>query len=124
VLTFAHGLAVVIAGCTSSNSLRNVSLFTLSYEKNLADVHPDSLLFNPNITQVISSQISDSANVVREVRVGYFSLCVESNSGAWSCSSSAEDIVASVMSQGDGDPLNIVRLAERLRTQTFFYGLM
>lgn len=101
-----------------------MSLFTLSYKENPAREPLDSLLVNANITQVISSQISESANAIREVRVGYFSLCVASNSGAWSCSPSAEDIVASVVSGGDGDPLNLVRLAERIRTQTFFYGLM
>ncbi|KAI0183371.1 Ca2+ regulator and membrane fusion protein Fig1-domain-containing protein [Xylaria flabelliformis] len=113
----------ILAGCTSSNGLRNVYLFALSYKKGPAPRPIDPLLINGNITQALQSQISESANIIQEVRVGYLALCVAFDSGVWSCGANIQELVVFV-SDGNGDPLNLLRLAERVRTGTFFYALI
>ncbi|KAI0448322.1 hypothetical protein F5B21DRAFT_510283 [Xylaria acuta] len=111
----------LLAGCTSSNGLRNVYLFALSYKKGPASTPMDPWLVNENITQALQSQVSESANIIQEVRVGYLALCVAFDSGVWSCSTNIQELAA-LVSDGNGDPLNLLRLAERVRTGTFFYA--
>ncbi|GAP93439.1 putative factor-induced gene 1 protein [Rosellinia necatrix] len=83
----------------------------------------DPLLVNGNITQALQGQISESANIIRGVRVGYLAVCVAFDSGAWSCGTNIQKLVA-LVSDGNGDPLNLLRLAEKVRTDTFFYALI
>ncbi|KAI0413968.1 hypothetical protein F5X98DRAFT_350462 [Xylaria grammica] len=113
----------VLAGCTSSSGLRNVYLFALSYEKDSSVTESDPLLTNKNITQVLGSQISDSAEIIREVRVGYLAMCIAFRSGVWSCGTNVQQLAA-LVSSGDEDPLNLLRLAQRARTRILFYPLI
>ncbi|KAI0545221.1 Ca2+ regulator and membrane fusion protein Fig1-domain-containing protein [Xylaria curta] len=113
----------LLAGCTSSNGLSNVYLFSLSYKKGPAPTISDPLIVNENITHVLESQISESANIIQEVRVGYLALCVALDSGVRFCNTNVQELVT-LVSDGNGDPLNMLRLAERVRTGTFFYALI
>ncbi|KAI3325935.1 hypothetical protein HD806DRAFT_520657 [Xylariaceae sp. AK1471] len=116
--------SLLLAGCISPNGLRNVYLFALSYKTAPAPTSSDPLLINTNITQVLGNQILESHKIVQEVRVGYLSVCIAFNSGTWSCSTRAQELATSLRSEGIGDPLNLLRLGERVRTGTFFYGLL
>ncbi|KAI0159823.1 Ca2+ regulator and membrane fusion protein Fig1-domain-containing protein [Xylariaceae sp. FL1272] len=90
----------VLAGCTSTNGLKSVYLFRLSYSHDSVTSPPDPLVS------------------------GFFALCVAFNAGVWVCGSDAKGLVASISLGDNSDPLNIIRLAEKTRTGLLFPGLI
>ncbi|KAI0532540.1 Ca2+ regulator and membrane fusion protein Fig1-domain-containing protein [Xylaria digitata] len=114
----------LLAGCTASNGLRDVYILALSYNKSPTSTLPSPLQININTTQVLENQVLESHNIVREVRVGYLSICVVFNSGAWSCSTDPQELATSIRGEGNGDPLNLLSLADVVRTRTLFYALL
>ncbi|KAI0182773.1 Ca2+ regulator and membrane fusion protein Fig1-domain-containing protein [Xylaria flabelliformis] len=83
----------------------------------------DPLLISRNITHALERQISESAKIIQGVRVGYLALCVAFDCGVRSCNTNVQELVT-LVSGGNGDMLNLLRLAERFCTGTFFYALI
>lgn len=84
----------------------------------------DPLLIDVKTVELLSFHVLESSKIIQEVRVGYLSMCVAFNSGTWSCNTNAQELATFVVAQANGDPLNLLRLAEKVRTGTFFYALM
>ncbi|KAI0107805.1 Ca2+ regulator and membrane fusion protein Fig1-domain-containing protein [Nemania sp. FL0031] len=112
----------LLAGCTSSNGLRDVYILALSYKGSPST--PNPLLININTTKVLETQVQQSHNTVQEVRVGYLSTCIVFNSGVWSCSANPHELATSIRGEDNGDPLNLLSLGDVVRTRTLFYGLI
>ncbi|KAJ2987200.1 hypothetical protein NUW58_g4635 [Xylaria curta] len=113
----------LLAGCTTSNGLRDVYVLALSYNKGPTPTLPNPLQINNSIAQVLENQVLESRNIIQEVRVGYLSMCVVFNSGAWSCSTNAQELATSIRGEGNEDPLNLLSLADMVRTRSLFYTL-
>lgn len=130
--------AVMLAGCTSE-SMSAMHLFSISYSPtaSTADhVTPKSAgIVNGNISAVFADL---AGNARLEVRASYFGLCAKSPAIAdrWICSSSSESIAAIVAGAGDssaklgrdtthlgGDPLKLVHMASKFRSDVAFVGL-
>ncbi|KAI1344735.1 Ca2+ regulator and membrane fusion protein Fig1-domain-containing protein [Xylariaceae sp. FL0016] len=129
VLMMLNGGAVVLwsfllAACTASNGISNVYLLSLSYHNPTPTSPSDSLVVNQVLRQVLLDQVSNSSNLVQDIRIGYFSLCVTLNSGITFCGSNAQELAAALRSEDNGDPLNILRLAQEIRTGVVFYVLI
>ncbi|KAJ8129892.1 hypothetical protein O1611_g3736 [Lasiodiplodia mahajangana] len=112
----------LLAGCTASNSIRNIYILALSYNKSPSPIS-DPLQITTNTTKVLQNQVLESLNIIQEVRIGYISMCVAFDSGAWSCSTNSRELATSVRDKGNGDPLNLLSLGNVVRTRTLFYGL-
>lgn len=79
-----------------------------------------------NLAQVDPGVVTATANVVggaeMEVRVGYFGICVQPDSGAYICNSNATAL-AEVLTV-DQDPLNLVWVASTFKDAVVFPYLL
>ncbi|KAI1505524.1 Ca2+ regulator and membrane fusion protein Fig1-domain-containing protein [Biscogniauxia marginata] len=116
--------SLLLVSCTSSNGLENVLLVSLSYKSPAANTTHDPLLLNLNVTQELSEQLSRSEKIIQQIRVSYVSICMALNSGIWVCNNNAEELALILREVGNGDPLNLLRLAENFRWGVVFYALI
>ncbi|KAK6839392.1 hypothetical protein PG987_005258 [Apiospora arundinis] len=116
--------SILLAGCTLGNGLKNVYLLSLAYDSEPHSQVAESLLSNPQLIKLLSGQVQDSNDTIREIRVGYVSLCAVSSSGGSFCGDSTEGLVRQVRSSGSSDPLNLLELAHSVRTEVVFYPLL
>ncbi|KAK8004981.1 hypothetical protein PG990_011018 [Apiospora arundinis] len=116
--------AFLLAGCTTSNGLRNVYLLSLSYSNQPLGEVAGPLVSDPQAIKLLADHVQGSSGPIREIRVGYFSLCAVSSSGIWLCSDSTEGLVAQVRASGNSDPLNLLGLAHSVRTDIVFCPLL
>ncbi|CAI6097675.1 unnamed protein product [Clonostachys chloroleuca] len=104
-------LAILLSGCTSSfNITRDLHILSLSY-----DTAPNQMVSNQALDAIFRDRISDNSNI-KEVRVSYFGLCAISRSDSFICSPRPFDIVKSLKSSGQTDPLNLLWLGNQLRS--------
>ncbi|GES61181.1 membrane fusion mating FIG1 protein [Aspergillus terreus] len=111
-------LSILVAGC-SSRPMRNIYLMELSYQNDgwNSSLHNRELeVPNPSFYSVVAN-ISSTGNLA--VRVGYFGLCMATNTGgdpvSWICRGKAKKLVGLV--EGVQDPLNILAIADSFRDE-------
>lgn len=123
----------MLAGCTSE-SMSSLHLLSLSYTGAGGAVPENAGMVNGN-TSAVFADLARNARL--EVRASYFGLCAKSPNIAsgWICSRSAASIAAVVAEAGNSsakavnggaslaDPLNIVYMASKFRTDIVFVGL-
>ncbi|KAH9906807.1 hypothetical protein F4778DRAFT_597351 [Xylariomycetidae sp. FL2044] len=134
ILMIINCIAIVLwsfllASCSSSNELRNVYLLSLSYQTPDVTNSSDPLLVNPTVAQNLSRQFT-AEPAFQEIRIGYTALCMSMSmsmvegSGSWFCGSDANALTAYFNKDPNGDPLNVLRLAQIVRSRIMFYPLM
>lgn len=120
----------MLAGCTSE-SLSGVHLLSLSYSAAASSPPRNVEMLDGNMSAVFAD-LAGSARL--EVRASYFGLCASSPAIArgWICSRSATVIAAVIaevsnssanLGRDGGDPLGLVYMAGRFRTDVVFVGL-
>ncbi|KAF3387323.1 hypothetical protein F1880_001416 [Penicillium rolfsii] len=129
-------LSVLLAGCTSSNSLSNVYLLSLQYKATSSPIATVPGQVSTAISQAVHnlSQSGNSTNL--EVRVGYMGLCVTQRDTGRICSSSARVLAnliraekvfiknENVTSEMTPDPLNLIMIANEFKEKIVFDGLI
>ncbi|TVY27973.1 hypothetical protein LHYA1_G003510 [Lachnellula hyalina] len=104
-------MTILLAGCTSSNSLTNVYLLSVSY-LNTTTLTADPAQVNSNISNTFSGL---------------------TGAGIWLCSSSAttlanllksQTVGASLFEGSVGDPLNLIWIAGKFKEEIVFDGLV
>ncbi|TVY82200.1 hypothetical protein LSUE1_G007803, partial [Lachnellula suecica] len=128
-------LSILLAGCTSSNSLTNVYLLSVSYLNATTPLPKvDAAQVNSNISNIFADITgAGTRNVTSlEVRAGYMGMCISQTTGIWLCSSSATTLANLLKSQtasaasvqgGGEDPLNLIWIAGKFRDEIVFDGL-
>jgi hypothetical protein len=124
-LTMVRPLAVLLAGCSSSNGFRDVYLISLSYKDQAAvsNPSPSPLQVNADAATCFKSQVASSNNTTRQINIGYMSMCLRLKSGTWLCGNNALDMANDLKAESRGDPLNLVGIAHGIQTNNLFYGL-
>ncbi|KAL3421141.1 hypothetical protein PVAG01_07586 [Phlyctema vagabunda] len=120
--------SIILAGCTSSNSLTNVYLLSISYLNSTTAPEPNPAQVNTNASTTFSNLTNANNGTHLEVRAGYMGLCISQNVGVWLCSGSATALANLVKAQGvavsGGDPLNLIWIASKFRNEIVFNGLI
>lgn len=123
-----------MAGCTTTG-LSNVYLISLSYVRSGTEPpETDSGQSNPNITSTFQDLATSANQTSLEVRASYLGLCIKELAGDWICSSSISSLAKFFMSSAPqtlagsssngGDPLNLVWIAGKFRSEIIFSGLV
>ncbi|KAJ5945999.1 Ca2+ regulator and membrane fusion protein Fig1-domain-containing protein [Penicillium verhagenii] len=130
-------ISILLAGCTSSDSLSNVYLLSLRYT-NSSEMTVNAAQVSTMIQSAVHN-ISESGSTqssTLEVRAGYMGLCMSQSDEGRVCSSSAKtlanilkterttSVIGNVTTEFTPDPLNLILLAEEFRTKIVFDGLL
>lgn len=67
---------------------------------------------------------NDSVSRIRQVNVGFMAMCLKLHPGTWICGTSAQDMVNGLVGDAATDPLNLIYIAETVRSRVFFFGLL
>ncbi|KAF1815827.1 hypothetical protein P152DRAFT_411020 [Eremomyces bilateralis CBS 781.70] len=110
-------LSILLAGCSSYSTMIGIYVLGIRYAK-VSSASSDSQA-NPSL---VSTIYSVQGNATLDVRVGYFGICVRQSGVAWVCSSSGPALVEQV--GADRDPLNLIWLADRFKSDTLFSGFI
>lgn len=116
---FFSKTALLLAGCSSSSPLiPGIFLITFYYEKYTPTYDPTQV--NPAVSNAIANLVS---NAGIEVRVGYFGICVNDDSGdSFLCSNNATLLAEQVSI--DQDPLNLIWVANTFKNSVVFPYLL
>lgn len=116
---FSLQTALLLAGCSSSSPLiPGIFLITFYYEKYTPTYDPTQV--NPAVSNAIANLVS---NAGIEVRVGYFGICVNDDSGdSFLCSNNATLLAEQVSI--DQDPLNLIWVANTFKNSVVFPYLL
>ncbi|KAK4446783.1 Ca2+ regulator and membrane fusion protein Fig1-domain-containing protein [Podospora aff. communis PSN243] len=117
--------SILLAGCTSY-SLKDISLFSLSYRQD-ADIAPSGnpLQLNPNVGDTFAGLMrKSSSTIIQQVNVGFMAICLKLHAGTWICGTSAQDMVNGLAGGAATDPLNLIYVAETARSRVLFFGLL
>lgn len=117
---------MLVAGCTSSdNSMKSVYLLSLSYTVDRAPGN-STLQADPDAGSCFANYIANNIDSKRQVNIGFMAMCLQLRSGTWCCGSKAQDMANLIQNQtsSDGDPVNLIWIAEKFRTKIVFDGLM
>ena len=119
-------LAIVLAGCTSTNGLSNVYLVSLQYRNTSAPVKVDPAMVNPGIADKVYNVTQPRNATITEIRAAYMGLCLIKSDGLRFCSSSAEALASLAKDSGNStaDPLNLIWIAKQFKDTMVFDGLM
>ncbi|KAI1386242.1 Ca2+ regulator and membrane fusion protein Fig1-domain-containing protein [Hypoxylon trugodes] len=128
ILMFLNVCAIVVwsillAGCSSSNGLRNVYLISLSYKSKGTAPLTDPLQVNPSISDTFSSALSHSNSTIQQINISHMSICIQLLSDAWICGSNAQDLVNDIKGDPQSDPFNLVWVADKFQSESTFYPL-
>ncbi|KAI0895390.1 Ca2+ regulator and membrane fusion protein Fig1-domain-containing protein [Annulohypoxylon nitens] len=110
VVVLLSGL--LITGCTTT-SLSNIYIISLSYQLSSFST-PDT---SDNATVSAAFDITSNASSIQEVRVGYFGLCVRTDSGPWICDTSTLNLVRTLDDASQTDPLNLIWAGNQFQTE-------
>ncbi|KAI1409326.1 Ca2+ regulator and membrane fusion protein Fig1-domain-containing protein [Hypoxylon sp. FL1857] len=116
--------SILLAGCSSSNGLRNVYLLSLSYKPQSTTPLTDPLQVNPSIGGTFSNALSRSNSTIQQINISHMSICVELISETWICGSNAQDLVNDIKGDPQSDPFNLVWAADRFQNESIFYPLI
>lgn len=129
-------LAILLAGCSSSNGMSNIYLLSLKYDNATSTSTPDPAQFNPDISQTIRNASWTNDWTISEVKVGYMGICVVQQTGDQLCASGADSLTNMlqarllVWNQKDDfntkkiDPLNLIWTAKYFKAKIIFSGLV
>jgi hypothetical protein len=95
--------------------MNDIYILSLSYEIDGLDNNPtaDS---NGTLYETFSYAL-DQPRCIREVRVGYLGLCLRDSEDSWLCDSNAWNLVEILRDANASDPLNLIWVANRFRTE-------
>ncbi|KAI1379354.1 Ca2+ regulator and membrane fusion protein Fig1-domain-containing protein [Hypoxylon crocopeplum] len=116
--------SILLAGCSSSNGLRNVYLFSISYKAKTATPLTDPLQVNPNIGETFTDALSRSNSTIQQINLSHMGMCIQLISSTWICASNAEDLVSDLKGATQSDPFNLVWAADKFRNESIFYPLI
>ncbi|KAI0840805.1 Ca2+ regulator and membrane fusion protein Fig1-domain-containing protein [Hypoxylon sp. FL0890] len=116
--------SILLAGCSSSNGLRNVYLLSLSYKPKSTTPWTDPLQVNPSIGDTFSNALSRSNSTIQQINISHMSMCVELLSGTWICGSDAQDLVNDIKGDPQSDPFNLIWAADKFQNESLFYPLI
>lgn len=108
-----------MAGCTSE-SLNGIFIFSLAYTNGEAQRNSISSQVNPNASYILSSLAGNETSL--HIRAGYLGMCLTSGNG-WICSRSSEQLATFIIQSKAADPLNLIFVAEKFRSEVVFVGL-
>ncbi|KNG84971.1 hypothetical protein ANOM_006786 [Aspergillus nomiae NRRL 13137] len=122
-------LSVLLAGCTTSNGMRNIYLVSLKYRNGSISTPSDPAFINPGIAEKVYNVSQPRNTTILEVRAGYMGLCLTQSDGAQFCSNNAAALASMVKDQGYGsnvtaDPLNLIWIAKNFKETIVFDGLI
>jgi hypothetical protein len=110
--------ALLLAGCSSSSPLiPSIFLISFYYEAYTPTYNPTQV--NPGVTAAITNIVGTAS---LEVRVGYFGLCIQPDSGSFLCSNNATLLAEQVSLEAD--PLNLIWVADTFKNSVVFPYLM
>ncbi|KAI5361123.1 Putative Cell fusion protein Dni1/Fig1 [Septoria linicola] len=112
-------LSLLLAGCSSSSpAIPSIFLITFYYESYTPTYDPTQV--NPAVTNAIANLVGDAG---LEVRVGYFGICVNQDSGdSFLCSNNATLLAEQISI--DQDPLNLIWVANTFKNSVVFPYLL
>ncbi|UNI22505.1 hypothetical protein JDV02_008390 [Purpureocillium takamizusanense] len=109
-------LPLVLAGCTRTGPMQAFRLMSISYAAEAPS--PDAAMLNATLGSSmleLSTNETKGAQLVREVQVGYFSICVRLDDEDWECGSNG----ASVPGRPNiDDALGLIDMGHLFRTKT------
>ncbi|KAF2177490.1 hypothetical protein K469DRAFT_644307 [Zopfia rhizophila CBS 207.26] len=108
---------ILLVGCASTHIGHRVYLAQLSYIA-ITEIPNAQQGAWENITSIF---LNAGRGTNLRVRVGYFGLCASQNGTSWSCHGSATSLITS---RRFSDPLGIVSMAESVKGDVFFPGLL
>ncbi|CAG9956055.1 unnamed protein product [Clonostachys rosea f. rosea IK726] len=111
--------SVLVAGCTSE-SLNGIFIFSLTYTNGEAQRNLNPSQVNPNASYILSSLAGNETSL--HIRAGYLGTCLTSGNG-WICSRSSEQLATVIIQSKVADPLNLIFVAEKFRSEVVFVGL-
>jgi hypothetical protein len=111
--------ALLLAGCSSSSpGISNLYLITFYYQMYTPTYDPTQV--DPGVAAAIANIVG---RATLEVRVGYFGLCINQDSGeSFLCSNNATLLAEQVSI--DQDPLNLIYIANSFKNSVVFPYLM
>ncbi|KAJ5557220.1 Ca2+ regulator and membrane fusion protein Fig1-domain-containing protein [Penicillium frequentans] len=128
-------LSILLAGCTTSDSLSNVYLLSLRYTNN-SEAATKPAQVSTMIQSAVYNVSQTNSGSTFEVRAGYMGLCISQGDVGRVCSSNAK-ILANIVkaektssatgnltTESSPDPLNLIMIAEEFRTKIVFDGLL
>ncbi|KAK0656300.1 Ca2+ regulator and membrane fusion protein Fig1-domain-containing protein [Cercophora newfieldiana] len=65
-----------------------------------------------------------SLSKIQQVNVGFMAICLKLHAGTWICGTSAQDMVNGLVGGAAADPLNLIYIAETVRSRVLFFGLL
>ncbi|KAM3417786.1 hypothetical protein BST61_g6014 [Cercospora zeina] len=112
-------LSLLLAGCSSSSpAIPSIFLITFYYQSYAPTYDPTQV--NPAVTNAIANLVG---NAGLEVRVGYFGICVNQDSGdSYLCSNNATLLAEQISI--DQDPLNLIWIANTFKNSVVFPYLL
>ncbi|KAI0152259.1 Ca2+ regulator and membrane fusion protein Fig1-domain-containing protein [Hypoxylon sp. NC0597] len=116
--------SILLAGCSSSNGLRNVYLLSLSYKPKSTTSLTDPLQVNPSIGETFTNALSQSNGTIQQINISHMSICVELLSGTWICGSNAQELVNDIKGDPQSDPFNLVWAIDKFQGESIFYPLI
>lgn len=103
---------LLTTGCTTT-SLSDIYIISLSYQLSSFSA-PDT---TDNATVSAAFDITSNASSIQEVRVGYFGLCVRTDSGSWICDTSTLNLIRTLDDASQTDPLNLIWAGNQFQTE-------
>ncbi|KAI0387551.1 Ca2+ regulator and membrane fusion protein Fig1-domain-containing protein [Hypomontagnella monticulosa] len=117
--------SILLAGCSSSNDLRNVYLLSLSYKDKTATPLTDPLQVNPSFGTTFSNALKDSTNATfKQINISHMSTCIKLVNDVWICGSNAQELVDALKSYPQSDPLNLAWAIHKFQSESIFYPLI
>lgn len=111
-------LSLLLAGCSSTSPLiPGIFLISMYYENYAPTYDPSQV--DPTVTTAIANIVG---NAPLAVRVGYFGICVNTNSGGFLCSNNASALAENMPI--DQDPLNLIWVASTFKDAVVFPYLL
>lgn len=100
-------------------------LLSLSYKEDAITPSENPLQLNHDMGDTFAGLIrNDSLSRIRQVNVGFMAMCLKLHPGTWICGTSAQDMVNGLVQDAATDPLNLIYIAETVRSRVLFFGLL
>lgn len=95
--------------------MNDIYILSLSYKLDMAgDSSPAGM--NETLFDTFSGALNQ-VDKIQEVRVGYLGLCVRRSDDSWTCDSNPSSLVESLRVANQSDPLNLIWVGNRFRTE-------
>ncbi|KAJ5252860.1 hypothetical protein N7489_003270, partial [Penicillium chrysogenum] len=126
---------ILLAGCSSSNSLSNVYLLSLEYTATESPLLTRPGQVSSTIAHAVHNVSQTGQGTTLEVRAGYMGICVTQSHTGRICSSNVQVLANLIQAQkpvNNGktstkfipDPLNLIMMANEFKEKIVFNGLI